>query len=1089
MDPIKEETGTLKQEIKSLKKKLEIAHKDYYDLVEKTNFHLKELFDSSNDLIQIFKPNGDFRFVNEAWRNKLGYREDEIFDLKFVEVVHPDQRKETLAKLLQITVGRRLDRFETVLKTKYGKNIYVIGKLTCVFEDDEPSEFRCVFFDITERFRAERAQSLYYKIASITISPNRLEDFYGKIYSELNEILKVRSFTVALQNGRNYHYAYWVNEYEELTGKPLKRDVEKLLANYTFERGKPLIIYSEGIQKIAHQKKVHLQDPMPHIWLGVLIHLDTEPIGVLSVLSYQDQSAYNHKDLELLDFISGQITLSMERKINEEKIQNQAARINAIFESSTHQIWSLDRNYKFTSFNQNYAEAFEQYYGFLPKIGISLPEQLHESSQKPDNMDFWKQKYEDAFKGSIANFENSQEELNGEKVWRDVFLNPIFLPDGSINEISVIANDITEKKLSETALRESEEKFRNIFESFQDIYFRCDMEGTVSMISPSIRKVLGFEPSNVLGRKITDFFKFRSELSELFKSLYKHDQIQNFEGIAQTADGTEIPFLSNVRLISRANNKYDIEGVARDISKLKETNKQLREAKELAERSLQIKERFLANMSHEIRTPMNGIIGMIDLMSSTQLDSEQSEYIRTINKSSDTLLRILNDILDLSKIEAGKMKLRREPVKLIDTFEKIYDLYSQQAHLSNNSLYYHLDEKLPEYILADETRLLQVLSNLTSNAIKFSPRKGNINLGIRVLQEKENWYKFKVSIKDSGIGILQEDLDKLFQNFSQLDSSSSKNFSGTGLGLAISKELVKSMGGEIGVASTPGFGSTFWFTFTAESTTTPKENYTDDQNGILIKQFSETSPVILLVDDNMINRNVAGTILTKSGCKVVEVESGFEAIKKVQEIQFDLILMDIQMPEMDGIQTTLKIRKLHLDELPPIVAMTAYSMEEDRLNFLKQGMDDYIAKPIKASNLIQKVKSWLHFEPKSVGTEVLKKPTEELVINQNTLNQLYKYGGKELIESVLNDFNEEATMQVENALKHYQLKEYQAMHTELHTLKGNAGTFGVERLASQAKKIEQNLKNKAYDYLESDLELLKSCLHEFKESYTNIINS
>lgn len=1087
MDLAQEDIKSLKEEVKRLQEKLETAHRDYYGLVEKTNFHLKELFDSSNDLIQIFKPNGDFRFVNEAWRNKLGYREDEIFDLKFVEVVHPDHRKQTLQNLLKITAGSRLERFETVLKTKYGKNIYVIGKLTCVFEDDEPVEFRCVFFDITERFRAERAQSLYYKIANITISQNTPEDFYGKIFQELNDILKVRNFCVALKHGKSYEYTYWVNEYEETTGIVLKKDVERLLADYTFERGKPMIIYHEGIEKIAHQKKIKLRDTLPNIWLGVLIFLDHQPIGVLSVFSYQDQSAYNHKDLELLDFISGQITLSLERKLNTEKIQNQGARINAIFESSTHQIWSLDRDFRFTSFNHNYSEAFEAYYGMAPEIGMGLME-MESRGMNMKSLDFWKGKYEQVFAGNTVNFQTSQKNLKGEKVWRDVFINPIFLPDGSILEISAIANDITEKKLSETALKESEEKFRNIFESFQDVYFRCDMEGVISLVSPSVKRVLGYSQEEIVGGKITDFFISKSTLSELFKELYKEKQVQNFEGVVVTREGKEIQFLSNVRLIKRNKDQYEIEGVARDFTRLKETNRQLREAKELAERSLQVKERFLANMSHEIRTPMNGIIGMIDLIGSTRLTKEQSEYIRTIKKSSDSLLHILNDILDLSKIEAGKMKLRMQPVKLIDTFEKVYDLYSQQAHLSKNSLYYHLDDQLPEYILGDETRLMQVLSNLTSNAIKFSPKKGNINLGIKVLERNKPAWKFKVSIKDSGIGIYEKDMEKLFQSFSQLDSSSSKNYSGTGLGLAISKELVKSMGGEIGVASTPGLGSTFWFTFFAEAIDPADVTELKEEN-VFVKQFTESSPRILLVDDNHINRSVAKSILSKSGCEVTEASSGQEAITMASQSRFDLIFMDIQMPDMDGVQATHEIKKLDLLPCPPIVAMTAYSMEEDRVNFLRQGLDDYIAKPIKANGLIEKVKTWLHFEPKAVSSEVFEESTEELIINQNTLNHLYKYGGKELIQSVLFDFDKEATEQVANVSKLAERKEYELMRSELHTLKGNAGTLGIERLATCARLLEKKLKDKDYKQLKKQLVDLKRRLAEFKESYEHFITT
>ncbi len=1087
MDLANQDITSLQKENQLLREKLEKANEAYFTLADKTNYHLKELFDSSNDLIQIFKPNGEFRFVNEAWRNKLGYRENEIYDLKFVEVIHPEHRKQTLENLLKITAGSRLERFETVLKTKYGKNIYVIGKLTCVFEDDEPSEFRCVFFDITERFRAERAQSLYYKIASITISRNNPEDFYGQIFQELNEILKVRSFAVALKTEDGYNHAFWTNELESSQQKRLNRDVETLLYDYIYERGKPMIIYNEGIEKIAQQKKIKLTDELPTIWLGVLIYMDSKAIGVLSVFSYQDQSAYNHKDLELLDFISGQVTLSMERQQNTEKIQNQAARINAIFESSTHQIWSVDRNFKFTSFNQNYAEAFESYYGITPTLGLKLTG-IQNKMLRKKAISFWEGKYNKVFSGNPLNFQTSQKKLNGEKVWRDVFLNPIYRADGSIKEISAIANDITEKKLSETALKESEEKFRNIFESFQDIYFRCNMDGVISMVSPSVKKVIGYDQKDLIGKNITDFFFSKSSMATLFKKLYRDKQVQNFEGEVHTRDGQTIEFLSNVRLIKRQKNTFEVEGVARDFTRLKETNRQLVEAKELAERSLQIKERFLANMSHEIRTPMNGIIGMIDLLGTTALDREQSEYIKTIKKSSDSLLMILNDILDLSKIEAGKMQLRLQPTNLIETFEKVYALYSQQAHLSNNTLYYHLDEKLPKFVLADETRLAQVLSNLTSNAIKFSPNKGNINLSIRVMEVDEPKYKFKVSIKDSGIGILPADIDKLFQTFSQIDSSRTKNYSGTGLGLAISKELVKSMGGEIGVASTPGLGSTFWFTFVAEEVSAETSSKVLEEANF-VRQFTESNPKILLVDDNHINRTVASSILKKSGCLVTEASSGKMAIEQVEENTYDLIFMDIQMPEMDGVETTHRIKNLGLEKVPPLVAMTAYSMEEDRAIFLSKGLDDYIAKPIKATALIEKVKTWLHFEPKSVSSEVFEENTEELIINQNTLNHLFKYGGKELIESVLEDFDLEATEQVENALNYAKNGELEKTRQELHTLKGNAGTLGIERMATASRIIEQQLKQNDTTELTEKLNHLADCLGEFKESYKNFITT
>ncbi|MFT6868430.1 MAG: PAS domain S-box-containing protein [Cyclobacteriaceae bacterium] len=1088
MDLVANNEKILNDQIERLEKELELIKSRNANLQKSEFHHLRELFDSSNDLIQIFQPNGDFKFVNEAWRNKLGYREDEIINLKFVDVLHPEHRKQTLPSLVKITAGSSIERFETVLITKYGKNIYVTGKLTCVFEGEEILEYRCIFFDITERFRAERAQALYYKIANIAMEPMSLEKLYEKIYQELKEILNISSYTVTLRNAhkKELDFAYWFNDSETESGI-LTKDVESLLTTYTFERAKPIIIYEDGIIKIATQKKTTLSDPLPKIWLGVIIYLENQVVGILSISSFKDQGAYNLKDLELLDFISGQISLAMERKINEEKIENQAARLGAIFESSTHEIWSIDKDYCFTSFNQNYVEAFDQYYGQSIKIGSNILERFNKSTTKK-NKQFWQKKYELAFRGKTLNFQTSSKTLNGNKVWRDIFVNPIFLPSGAIDEISVIANDITEKKGSETALKESEEKFRNIFESFQDIYFRCNTEGIISMISPSVKEVLGLSPKSIIGKNITDFFISKSKISALFRNLYTYKKVRNFEGSLTTANGEKIQFISNVRLIKRKGLNFEIEGVARDITVLKKTHEELRNAKEIAERSLKVKERFLANMSHEIRTPMNGIIGMIDLIASTKLNKEQTDYIRTIKKSSDTLLSILNDILDLSKIEAGKMELRLQPVRIIETFEKIYDLYSQQANLINNTLYYHLDDQLPEYILADETRLIQVLSNLTSNAIKFSNTKGHINISIRIVEVDEDSYKFKVSVKDSGIGISHMDLEKLFKNFSQIDSSSRKMYSGTGLGLAISKELVRSMGGEINVVSTPGLGSTFSFTFKATKIEPPKIEQNSEEQ-ILVKQFTSKSPKILLVDDNDINRRVAVSILQKSGCKVNQAANGYEAIKLVQKHPFDLIFMDIQMPDMDGVQTTHQIKSLQIAYLPPIVAMTAYSMEEDRENFLKEGLDDYVSKPIKAANLIGIVKKWLDFEPQKVITEVFVEENEDLTINQNTLNQLYKYGRKELIESVLYDFNKETDMQVSNIKKFLNNKEYEDLGKELHTLKGNAGTLGIEKLSKSATNMEKSIKENKFESLHDQFNNLLINLSEFKESYDNFISS
>lgn len=1081
MAEVENDIDKLKKKIANLEAQLDNTQRDYYTLVEKTNQNLKDLFDNSNDLIIIFKRTGEIRFANEAVKKKLGYTEEEITEMKFLEAVHHEYQRGTLQNILKITAGSRFERFETVLTSRSGKNIYVTGKMTSVFENDEPVEYRCVFYDITERIRAESAQSLYYQIANITITENDLEQLYKNIYHQLNQMLKVHNFHISLKDGNSYRQVFCINEKAD---SDFIYDVDHTLMDYTVQRDRSLIIYTDGIEKISQQTGAEFKDPIPKIWLGVIIRTASE-MGVMSIYSYKDQSAFNNKDLELLDYIGGQISLAMERQHKEEKIENQAATLGAIFDSSTHEIWSVDQDFRFTSFNQNYEIAFKKYYGTSPKIGISIAEVSNEFLTD-DVKDFWVSKYEQAFTGKFVNFQTNNLDKFGKMVWREVFVNPIFLPNGRIEELSIIANDITEKKESEGALIASEEKFRTIFESFQDIYFRCDTQGIVTMISPSVQEVLGYEPGKVINTDVLNYADRTTQVIEIGRRISKEKRIRNVEGTLKTADGKKLQFLFNIRLINKDDGSVEIEGVARDISQLKKTNEELIRAKEMAERSLKIKERFLANMSHEIRTPMNGIIGMIDLLASTSLDDEQSEYVKTINKSSQTLLNILNDILDLSKIEAGKMDLRQHPVHLVKTIEKVYDLFSQQASSKDNNLYYHIDDRIPEWILGDETRLIQVLSNLTSNAIKFSENKGNINMSIRLQKKRGKQFVFKVSIKDSGIGISEVDQKSLFQSFHQLDNSSSKNFGGTGLGLAISRELVKSMKGDIGVVSTPGLGSTFWFTFMAEEIS-PDQVKASQPDKPFIKEFTGKQPKILLVDDNDVNRKVASSIMTKSGCQVLEAFDGFHAIEQVKKEAFDLIFMDIQMPKMDGLKATKEVRKLANGSNTPIIAMTAYSMEEDRERFLKAGLDDYLAKPIKAEMIIDKIKKWVDFKPIEVSIDSIADHAEDLAINQNTLNQLAKFGGQELIEATLMEFEEEAEELVKNTELFLNEKDYEKMRGELHTLKGNAGTLGIEKLSKQAAFIEKRLKENKFEGLEGEVQKLKTLFQEFKESSQNLL--
>lgn len=773
--------------------------------------------------------------------------------------------------------------------------------------------------------------------------------------------------------------------------------------------------------------------------------------------------------------LEGQIS-ELREKLRDEKGKNSF--INAILEGGTLIIWAVDTDLELISFNQNYFNFFLQ-----KNPGARVGYEKNGSIKTTTASKFWKQKYKIALTGRSHNFEIRLESDN-EEVWKEVFLNPIYDTRGEITGVSGLAYDITEKMESRIALIRSEEKFRNIFESFQDLYFRCDFNGNITMLSPSVRDIMGYSERELLGKNVTNFYLYNIQTKFLLRQLAKQKRVRNFEAGIVHKSGQIIPCICNVRIIQDDRGKLlHVEGVARDITELKKANEQLQHSKELAERSLKIKERFLANMSHEIRTPLNGIIGMLHLLDETRLDERQKSHVRALKSSSDILLNILNDLLDLSKIEAGKMELKYTELQTTAIFDQLALLYQQQASDNNIELRFSRKKNVPDWILSDETKIIQIYANLISNALKFTPAGGTVKVSMKVKKQQNDVLVLKGQVKDTGIGISEADRQRLFTSFTQLDSSSSKSYKGTGLGLYISKKLARLFDGKMGVESTPGQGSKFWFTFKTRAVKKPQS-----RSGVPEKMTRLThEPEILVVDDNRVNLDLASEMLKNAGGKVTTASSGREAIEKAKNKCYDLILMDIQMPDMDGIEAATQIRQHCKKTTPPIIAMTAYSMKGDEAKFLNAGMDDYIAKPIKPALLVEKVEQWT--TSKEGKEEVEKKEIEanHLTINKNTLDLLIKYAGEDAVQEALAEFDEECRAQIKGCRDSTSTEKEKL--DMLHTLKGNAGTLGIEKIASCAEKMESDLKEQKYCNFERDLDVLTALHQDFLEELKGLIKN
>lgn len=540
------------------------------------------------------------------------------------------------------------------------------------------------------------------------------------------------------------------------------------------------------------------------------------------------------------------------------------------------------------------------------------------------------------------------------------------------NELIVINTELEQRVIERTeAVVKNEAKVRAILESAFDAIVGMDDTGIVTEWNPRAEEIFGWSKSEALGQKMSIL---------IIPHRYRQMHERGLQHFIQTGEGPVLNRKVEISALKKSGEEFPVElsiaplktesryiftAFISDITqrtendkKLKSLNVELEKAAGEAKQTSELKSFFLANMSHEIRTPINGVIGMTNLVLDTNLSPQQHEYVDIIRTSADSLLAIVNDILDLSKIESGKMELEKidfEVASLVSDLTKSLRLTAEQKGLKLKTI---ISPLLNENVIGDPGRLRQILLNLVANAIKFTSKGEVLVRAIETMRtEKEISVRFE--IEDSGIGISEDNLKKLFEPFVQADSSMSRKFGGTGLGLSICQRLVELMNGKIGVTSSEHKGSIFWFEITFQKS--------QNINAGQMQSFEQdVAPDkigrILVVEDNFVNQKVARAILEKIGHRVDTVGNGLEALSALEQFPYDIVLMDCQMPEMDGFEATEVIRSQKRPKIPsaiPIIAMTANALSSDKDRCIAAGMNDYISKPVNINVLNKLLQKWL----------------------------------------------------------------------------------------------------------------------------------
>ena len=699
--------------------------------------------------------------------------------------------------------------------------------------------------------------------------------------------------------------------------------------------------------------------------------------------------------------------------------------------------------------------------------------------------------------GGSQDAELQMRRKDGQTIWVSLSVKPVLSEDGEVTESWSTVRDVTDEVFAREALEESRERYRALFSEASDAIILADPRTvTILEFNDKAHENLGYTREEFAQLDITDIEAFDPKETILGRiATIMEEGASSFEARHLAKDGSLRDVLIKSRVLNLRDQQY-IQSLWIDITSQKDVQRAMAAARQAAEAATQAKSEFLAVLSHEIRNPLNAVIGMSGLLLDTDLVDSQREYARIVRDSAQALLYLVNDILDFSKLEAGKLELEITDFNLVHLLVQAIELSAPQTRGSEVPLNWHIDPEVPVALRGDSGRIRQILVNLVSNAVKFTKR-GSVDIRVGLREIRDSTVELLFEVIDTGVGISPEHVSTIFEFFTQVDYSSTREEGGTGLGLAIARGLVSTLGGEIGVDSTVGVGSTFWFRLELEPVPENEEKWTKyrDVSVPSVEQGGATAATsrlcrVLVVDDGPLNQQVALIMLEQLGCKADAVSSGAEALAALEMIPYGLVLMDCQMPEMDGYDATEEIRRrAELDDghSPIVVAMTADARAENRDRCLASGMNDYLPKPVTIEALEDMIRKWGKDvddvdQERDEPREESKRVAAELELD--SLRRLTA-GRPDRYSMLIQTFVDNAQQQVAAIKKALGRKDMGQVLAQAHSLRGAAGTFGAVGISALAGTLEELARDGEVEHAQKLVEDVESALSGFGEAAQN----